>query len=350
MNSSVSVIASLTADLTANLTANLTAGLPAFVITLREGVEAALVVGIVLAALSKKGRSQALNRYVYQGIAAGIAASIGVGVGLNGLLLSLSRSQQSYAPALQQGLQTGFGIVAIGLLSWMLIWMTQQAKSLKGEIEGAVSQQLAADAKLAEEVTLGAESGDQSISLAGRGIFSLIFLAVLREGFETVIFLAAQFQEGWIPAVGAIAGLVGATAIGVGFFKLGVRINLKQFFQVMGVFLLLIVGGLVVGTLSHGDRAFLAVAKISPTVANWCGGTETCWLGFQVWDLSGSLSDRAFPGIVLKILLGYRDKLYLVQAIGWVSFIVGVGGLYFQTLNPKSGMTLQTDKRVEKAG
>ena len=340
------------AGLIANLTAGLTAGLPAFVITLREGVEAALVVGIVLAALSKKGRSQALNRYVYQGIAAGIAASIGVGIGLNGLLLSLSRSQQSYAPALQQGLQTGFGIVAIGLLSWMLIWMTQQAKSLKGEIEGAVGQQLAAEAKLGEEVTLGTESGDQSgdqsISLAGRGIFSLIFLAVLREGFETVIFLAAQFQEGWIPAVGAIVGLVGATAIGVGFFKLGVRINLKQFFQVMGVFLLLIVGGLVVGTLSHGDRAFLAMAKISPTVADWCGDTQTCWLGSQVWDLSESLSDRAFPGIVLKTLLGYRDKIYLVQAIGWVSFIGGVGGLYFRTLNPKSGMTLQTDKRVEE--
>lgn len=332
----VSVMVSLTVDLTA--------GLPAFVITLREGVEAALVVGIVLAALSKNDQSQALNRYVYQGIAAGIAASIGVGVGLNGLLLSLSRSQQSYAPALQQGLQTGFGIVAIAMLSWMLIWMTQQAKSLKGEIEGAVGQQLDVEA------TLGAESGAKSVGLAGRGIFSLIFLAVLREGFETVIFLAAQFQEGWIPVVGAIAGLVGATAIGVGFFKLGVRINLKQFFQVMGVFLLLIVGGLVVGTLSHGDRAFLAAAQISPTVANWCGDGETCWLGFQVWDLSAILSDRAFPGIVLKTLLGYRDKLYLVQAIGWVSFIIGVGGLYFRTLNPGSGMTLQTEKRAGKTG
>ena len=222
--------------------------------------------------------------------------------------------------------------------------MTRQAKSLKGEIEGAVNQQLDAEA------TLGDESGAKSDDRAGRGIFSLVFLAVLREGFETVVFLAAQFQEGWIPAVGAIAGLVGATVIGVGFFKMGMRINLKQFFQVMGVFLLLIVSGLVVGTLSHGDRAFLAVAQISPTVADWCGDRETCWLGAQVWDLSASLSDRAFPGIVLKTLLGYRDKIYLVQAIGWVSFIVGVGGLYFRTLNPKSGMTLQPEKRLEKAG
>ena len=336
MSISGSVMANLTTDLTANLTANLTAGLPAFVITLREGVEAALVVGIVLAALSKNDRSKELNRFVYQGIAAGIAASIGVGLGLNGLLLGLSRSQQPYAPVLQQGLQTGFGVVAIGLLSWMLIWMTQQAKSLKGEIEGAVSQQLEAEAQSSIQPDAGLGN------LAGRGIFSIIFLAVLREGFETVVFLAAQFQEGWVPAVGAIAGLVGATTIGVGFFKLGVRINLKQFFQVMGIFLLLIVGGLVVGTLSHGDRAFLAAAQISPTIANWCGDQETCWLGVQVWDLSGSLSDRSFPGIVLKTLLGYRDKLYLVQAIGWVSFIAGIGGLYFRTLNPGSGITLRS--------
>ena len=201
---------------------------------------------------------------------------------------------------------------------------------------------------MGQQLDAEAEPGAKSGDLAGRGIFSIIFLAVLREGFETVVFLAAQFQEGWVPFVGAIAGLAGATAIGVGFFKLGVRINLKQFFQVMGIFLLLIVGGLVVGTLSHSDRALLAAAQMSPTVANWCGDGETCWLGFQVWDLSGSLSDRAFPGIVLKTLLGYRDKIYLVQAIGWVSFIVGIGGLYFRTLNPKSGMTLHTEKNTEK--
>ncbi len=306
-----------------NITANITAGLPAFVITLREGVEAALVVGIVLAALAKAGRSQQLNPFVYWGIAAGIAASVGVGLGLNQLLVGVARSQQPYAPALQQGLQTGFGLMAIGLLSWMLIWMTQQAKSLKGDIEGAVGQQLE---------TPESESTDST--LAGRGIFSLIFLAVLREGFETVVFLAAQFQEGWLPAAGAIAGLMAATAIGVGLFKLGIRINLKQFFQVMGLLLLLIVGGLVVGTLSHGDRTLLAAVPLSPSVAKFCGTRDTCILGFQVWDLHEPLSDRVFPGIVLKTFLGYRSKLYAVQAIAWVGFILGMGGLYWRSLNP----------------
>jgi high-affinity iron transporter len=300
------------------ITANITAGLPAFVITLREGVEAALVVGIVLAALAKAGRSQQLNRFVYWGIAAGIAASVGVGLSLNQLLTGVARSPQPYAPALQQGLQTGFGLVAIGLLSWMLIWMTQQAKSLKGEIEGAVGQQL------------GTHEPDSN--LAGRGIFSLIFLAVLREGFETVVFLAAQFQEGWLPTAGAIVGLMGATAIGVGFFKLGVRINLKQFFQVMGLLLLLIVGGLVIGTLSHGDRALLAAAPLSSTVATFCGTRDTCILGGQVWDLHEQLSDRVFPGIVLKTFFGYRSKLYAVQAIAWVGFMLGMGGLYWRSL------------------
>ncbi len=314
-------------NITANITANVAAGLPAFVITLREGVEAALVVGIVLATLAKAGQQQVLNRFVYGGIAAGILASVGVGLGLNQVLAGVSRSQQPYAPALQQGLQTGFGLVAIGLLSWMLIWMTQQAKSLKGEIEGAVTQAIGPDS-----------------TLAVRGVFSLIFLAVLREGFETVIFLAAQFQSGWIPTAGAIAGLLGATAIGVGFFKLGLRINLKQFFQVMGIFLLLIVGGLVVGTLSHGDRTLLAARALSPAIAHFCGTRDTCVLGPSVWDLHQSLSDRAFPGILFKTLFGYRDKIYQVQAIAWISFMVGIGGLYQRSLKPSNPSNPQKKK------
>jgi high-affinity iron transporter len=206
--------------------------------------------------------------------------------------------------------------------------MTQQAKSLKGEIEGAVTQAIG----ISTPDSTPDSTSDST--LAARGVFSLIFLAVLREGFETVIFLAAQFQSGWIPTVGAIVGLLSATAIGVGFFKLGLRINLKQFFQVMGIFLLLIVGGLVIGTLSHGDRTLLAARALSPAIAQFCGSRETCILGPSLWNLHEILSDRAFPGILLKTLFGYRDKIYEVQAIVWISFIVGIGSLYQRSLNP----------------
>ncbi|MGG6263471.1 FTR1 family iron permease [Leptolyngbya sp. AN03gr2] len=138
--------------------------LSTFVITLREGVEAALVVGIVLAYLSKSGRSS-LNPWVYGGIALGIVASVAVGIVFIWTLGSLEASNQVYAPVFKPLLEAIFGLVAIALLSWMLIWMTKQAKSLKGEVEREI---------------------DQAMQTNGAwGVFGLIFFAVLREGFES---------------------------------------------------------------------------------------------------------------------------------------------------------------------
>jgi high-affinity iron transporter len=290
--------------------------IPTFLITLREGVEAALVVGIVLAYLSKAGRSE-LNRWVYWGIAAGLLASVLIGALFNGSLWLLVQSSPIYGQALKQLMEAGFGLVAIGLLSWMLIWMTRQAKQLKGQIEADIGGAIVQDAS------------------AAWGIFGIIFLAVLREGFETVVFIAAQFQQGWLPPLGALLGLGGATAIGTLLFKWGVRINLGRFFQVMGVLLLLIVGGLVVGMLAHLDQGIVALGMIDPQWQSLCltAGSDRCLLGPEVWDLTMTLPDRQFPGIVLKTLLGYRDRLYRVEAIGYVGLLTIVGGLYFASLN-----------------
>jgi len=295
---------------------DITEALPTFVITLREGVEAALVVGIVLAYLNKAGQER-LNAWVYGGIASGIAASLLIGIIFNGVMRTLAQSDQPYAPVIKPLIEGIFGGVAIALLTWMLIWMTQQARSLKGEIEGSVSMAL--------------QKTD-----AGWGIFGLILIAVLREGFETVVFISAQFQQGWLPVVGAIAGLLGATGIGFLLFRLGVKINLRQFFQVMGVLLLLIVSGLVVGALRHFNGAVEALAQVDPQFTTLCPETRaSCILGGQVWDLSQVLPDRQFPGILLKAFLGYTQQLYWVQAIAYLAFLLTVGGIYFQSLNGK---------------
>jgi high-affinity iron transporter len=293
---------------------DLSAALPTFVITLREGVEAALVVGIVLAYLKKAGQAR-LNGWVYAGIGVGILASLLVGVVFNGVLAALAASDQPYAPIAKPLLEGVFGVVAIGLLSWMLVWMTQQARSLKSEIEGAISSAL------------------QHSEGAGWGVFSLIAIAVLREGFETVIFISAQFQQGWMAVFGAIAGLIGAVGVGFLLFQLGIKINLKQFFQVMGVLLLLIVSGLVIGALRHFNGAIEALAQVDPDFAHLCPQTrESCILGTQVWDLSGILPDRQFPGVLLKAFFGYTQKLYWVQAIAYLIFLTTVGSVYFQSL------------------
>ncbi len=293
---------------------DVSAAIPTFVVTLREGVEASLVVGIVLAYLTKAGQRR-LNPWVYGGVGAGLAASVLVGVALSGLLLRLDASEQRYAPVIKQLLEGGFSLVAIALLSWMLIWMTQQAKALKADIEGAIAQAL------------------QQSQRAEWGVFGLVMIAVLREGFETVIFIAAKFQQGVMPTVGAIAGLLGAAAIGFCIFKLGVKINLRLFFMGMGVLLLLIVSGLVITALRHFDAAAVNLVQIAPQWASIClDNGNTCFLGLQVWDASDILPDRQFPGILLKAFFGYTQHLYLVEALGYLLFLAVAGGFYWRSL------------------
>lgn len=298
---------------------NFSAALPTFVITLREGVEAALVVGIVLALL-KKAKQSRLNNRVYAGVGAGIVASALIGVLFGVIIQALSAVDPRYTPVVEPLLEAVFGVIAIAMLSWMLIWMTRQARSLKAEVEGNITSAL------------------NNNSAAGWGIFSLIFIAVLREGFETVLFIAANFQQGFFPALGAVSGLVCAIAIGFALFKWGIKINIRLFFQVMGVLLLLIVAGLAVSALAHFDTAIATLAQMDRQSASLCFYYErftknpSCILGPRVWDTSKILPDDQFPGLILKALFGYRQDIFLVQAAAYVVFLVTVGGLYFRSL------------------
>jgi high-affinity iron transporter len=298
---------------------NFSTALPTFVITLREGVEAALVVGIVLALL-KKAKQSRLNSWVYAGIGVGIAVSALIGVLFTWLIKTLGAANPQYTPVVEPMLEGVFSVFAIAMLSWMLIWMTKQARFMKAQVEGSLTEALTQN------------------SNAGLGVFTLVLVAVVREGFETVLFIAANFQQGLVPAFGALAGLAAAVLIGVLLFKLGVKINIRQFFQVMGVFLVLIVAGLVVSGLKHFDDATANLALGNRASENLCFYYEhftrihSCILGPMVWNTSKFLPDEQFPGIILKSLFGYRQYLYLVQAVGYVVFLLTVGGLYFRSL------------------
>lgn len=293
--------------------------LPTFIITLREGVEAALVVGIVLAYL-KKAKQSHLNSWVYGGIAGGLVVSALVGILFGFMLQALGSSNQKYAPVFEPLLEGVFSLAAIVMLSWMLVWMTQQARLLKGQVEGAIGATL------------------KGGNAAGWGIFGLIFFAVLREGFETVLFIAAKFQQGLIPALGATAGIICAIAIGFLLFRWGVKINLRAFFLFMGIFLLLIVAGLVISALGHFDTAVSTLAQIDRKSENLCFYYErfakfpSCILGSMVWNTSKVLPDRQFPGVILHTLFGYEDKLYVVQAVGYVLFLLTIGSIYLKSV------------------
>lgn len=295
---------------------DLTPAFPTFIVTLREGFEAALVVGIVMACLQKAQQTK-LYSWVYLGILAGILGSAGVGILLANTVRGLETAGGVYAPVIKQLLAGSFGVIAIAMLSWMLIWMSLQAKSLKGEVENTIDDAL-------------------NSQNAGKAIFLVIAIAVLREGFETVLFILAKFQQQWtLPTLGAIAGLSLAAFLGWLLFALGVKIKIRLFFQIMGIFLLLIVGGLVLSALFHFDKAITLFSQIS--TKNWClANSDSCLLGKQVWNGANILPDRQFPGIILKALFGYRQTLYVGQIVAYISFLVIIGGAYFQSLTGQS--------------
>ncbi len=294
---------------------NFSAILPTFIVTLREGFEAALVVGIVFACLQKSQQTN-LNRWVYLGIGGGITVSIILGWLLWGLLYQVDQSHNLYAPVTKQVLEAFFGLFAIVMLTWMLLWMSQQAKHLKTEVETAITKTLINN------------------SNAGKGIFLLVFIAVLREGIETVLFITAKFQQEIIPtALGGIMGLILASLMGFVLFYWGIKINIRLFFQMMGILLLLIVGGLVIGVLRHFDAAITILGNLNPIYQNWClFENGACLLGIQVWNGSQILPDGIFPGILLKTLFGYREQLYLVQVVAYSLFLIIIGRNYLTSL------------------
>ncbi|RCJ28327.1 hypothetical protein A6S26_12420 [Nostoc sp. ATCC 43529] len=298
---------------------NFSTAIPTFVITLREGVEAALVVGIVLALL-KKAKKSNLKPWVYAGVGVGIAISALIGVLFSWIIQVVGAANPQYTSVVEPLLEGVFSVLAIAMLSWMLIWMTQQAKFMKAQVEGAVTQALTKN------------------SNAAWGVFSLVFIAVVREGFETVLFVAANFQQGLIPSIGAVAGLTVAIAIGVLLFKWGIKINIRQFFQVMGILLVLIVSGLVVSALKNFDDAAANFALSSRATQSLCFYYErftkihSCILGPIVSNTSTILPEEQFPGIIFKSLFGYSDKIYLVQAVAYIGFLLAIGGLYFRSL------------------
>jgi high-affinity iron transporter len=315
---------------------NFTSALPTFVITLREGVEAALVVGIVLALL-KKAKQSRLNPWVYAGVGVGIVVSAIVGVLFGWGIQALGAVNPQYTSVVEPTLEGVFCVLAIAMLSWMLIWMTKQARFMKAQVEGAVTSALTQN------------------SNAGWGVFTLILIAVVREGFETVLFIAANFQQGLVPTIGALAGIAVAAGIGVVLFKWGVKINIRSFFQVMGVLLVLIVAGLVVTALKRFDEAANALSLIDRSSESICFYYEhftkvhSCILGPMVWNTSKILPDSQFPGILLKSFFGYRDNIYLVQAVSYFVFLVTVGGLYLRSITagtPPSKSVSATQKPI----
>jgi FTR1 family protein len=214
----------------------------ALVITLREGVEAALVIGIILAALERSGRG-ALKRQVFWGLGAGIAASL-LGAAV---VARLGISEEHWEGWLMLA-------GAVFVVS-MVFWMRRTAAGLKGAIESRVAS-----------VTAGGAAGDAP---AGWGLFFLTFVLVLREGLETVLFLAAVnlTTEALLSFLGGVLGLALAAIFGVALVRGSVRIDLGRFFKVTEIVLLALAAQLLIGGLHElGEAGILPVGRKEMTV------------------------------------------------------------------------------------
>ena len=254
--------------------------LPTFVIGLREGLEAALIVGIIAAFLAGQGRRDAI-RQVWIGVGAAIVICLGVGFGLNALERNLPQRQQ-------EQLETVIGLIAVGMVTWMIFWMRKNARHLKKDLEGAAGAALA--------------------NGSARALVLMAFLAVFREGFETAVFLLSVFQSSTnavTASLGALLGIALASALGYGIYRGGVRINLQRFFTVTGSVLVVVAGGLLM-TAAHTAH-------------------EAGWLDLgqsTVADLSWLVTPGTAQAALITGVLGIQPQPTVAEVTVWVLYVV----------------------------
>lgn len=260
-----------------------------FLVMLREGIEAALIVGIVASYLHHAQRKD-LMPAIWIGVLLACALSLFAGAALQLVAAEFPQKQQEIFEGV-------VGLIAVVLLTSMVFWMRGAARSIKGELHASIDRALAR------------EGGP------GWALIGMVFLAVAREGLESVFFLLAIFQQsqGWEAPVGALAGIAVSIALGVALYKGGVRLDLRRFFRFTGVFILLVAAGLLAGSLRKFHEAGL-------------------WNGLQtvVVDLSDVLPMDAPLGAILSGLFGYQAAPVLGEVIVYVAFLAGSLFMFFR--------------------
>jgi len=246
------------------------AGLIAF----REGLEASLIIGIVFGYLKKTGQS-GHYRYAWVGVLAAMAASFALAIGIQ----MIGAELEGQAEQIFEGVTM---FLAVSVLTWMIFWMCYQSRTLKPALE--------------RDLQHGINSGDS------RKLIAVTFLAVFREGVETALFLsAAAFAVNRIDTLlGSLVGLGIAALIGYLIYASTIRLNLKVFFKVTSLLLLLFAAGL----LAHGIHEFQEAGLLFTLAEN-------------VWNTNGLIDENSTLGELLKAVLGYNGNPSLLEVIGY---------------------------------
>lgn len=264
-----------------------------YLIGLREGLEAALVVTILVAYLVRTDRRELLPR-IWAGVAIAVAVSLAFGAALTFGPRGLTFEAQELIGGV-------LSIVAVGFVTWMVFWMARAARSISGELRGQVDR--------------AAEGGRWSLVVVA-------VLAVGREGLETALFLWAATQAGtreavgavvptWEPLLGAGLGLLTAVAVGVALYRGVVSIDLSAFFTWTGAFLIVVAAGV----LAYGVHD-LQEAGVLPG------------LNSLAFDVSGTIAPGSTLGTLLKGVLNFSPATTWLEAAAWLLYAVPVMSLF----------------------
>jgi high-affinity iron transporter len=257
--------------------------LPTFIIGLREGLEASLIIGIIAAFLIQRGDRQAL-RPMWYGVALALALCLGVAAILEAVDRALPHKQQ-------EGLETVLALVAVVGVTYMVVWMKRHSRELKGSLERSAESAL----------VLG----------SAWALIGMAFFAVLREGLETAVFLLAVFGNSTNPAAtgtGAALGIAVAVGLGFAIYKGGVRINLARFFRFTGFVLVLVAAGL------------LSSAVHTAHEAGW-----TDLLQAQAFDLRWLVAPGSVRAALLTGMLGLQPIPTVGETLAWLLYAVPMG-------------------------
>ena len=268
-----------------------------FLITSRETLEASLVVGVVLSYLGRTGQ-QKYNKVVYYGIGAGLILSLISAF----LFIIFAGGFEGKGEQLFEGITM---LVASILLTTMILWMLRQHHIAKG-IESKVASHLAKA---------------QMDSWGIWGLFFLVLLAVVREGVETVIFLGAVSYTSGINFVGGLLGVGVAITIGYLFFMGTRKVNLRKFFTISSMLLILFAAGLVAHGIHEFEEAGVVPGIISP-----------------MWDTNNLIDEKSVFGSFLKGLFGYNGNPSLTEVGAYLAYVILIFGMYWRIDNFKRAM------------
>ncbi|WES65885.1 FTR1 family protein [Microbacter sp. GSS18] len=306
--------------------------LATFLIGLREGLEAALVVGILVAYLTRLGRRDVLPRlWAGVGLAVGLALAIGAVLTFGSYTLTFQA---------QEILGGTLSLVAVGMVTWMIFWMQRTARTMKRTLEGGVDR-----------------------ALAQGGMWALVaigFVSVAREGVESALLLWSMVQSfGDAPTalLGAVLGIAVSVVAGVFIAKGALRLNLRTFFTWTGAFLVVVAAGVLAYAIHDLQEAavlpgpFTAAAPIDPVT----GAVAIGWAGFPfgwAFDVSAVLAPGSAIAVILQAIIGFMPHMTWLQVIAWVLYVAVVGTLYIRGTRPTSPQTPtpQTDRAPTEPG